>query len=119
MFYVDTAKKHDLTVLKERKEDFAGRVEGGVIIADKGYISKDFAEEMEKRSVRFVAVKRGNMIKSDEEAKYYRFLSKLKKKIETLFSVADNFGLKFIKAVSEEVWLLKSSSHYSPLTSIS
>ncbi len=59
------------------------------------------------------------MIKSDEVAKYYRFLSKLKKKIETLFSVADNFGLKFIKAMSEKVWLLKSPSHYSPLTSIS
>jgi len=28
------------------------------------------------------------------------FLSRLRKKIETLFSVTDNFGLKFIRAVS-------------------
>ena len=49
---------------------------------------------MEKRSVVFIAVKRENMIRSDEEAEYYGFLSR--KKIETLFSVADNFGLRFI-----------------------
>jgi len=48
------------------------------------------------------------MVKSDEEAEYYGFLSRLRKKIETLFSVAENFGLKFIRAVSRrglaEVW---------------
>jgi DNA-binding LacI/PurR family transcriptional regulator len=55
---------------------------------------------MKKRDVDFIAVKRENMVKSDEEAEYYRFLSRLRKKIETLFSVADNFGLKFIRAVS-------------------
>ena len=67
---------------------------------DKGYVSKDFAEEMERRNVRFIAVKRVNMVKSDEEAEYYGFLSRVRKKIETLFSVAENFGLKFIRAVS-------------------
>ncbi len=30
------------------------------------------------------------MIKSDEEAEYYGFLSRLRKKIETFFSVAEN-----------------------------
>jgi len=57
---------------------------------DKGYVSKDFAEEMRKRDVDFIAVKRENMIKSDEEAEYYGSLSRVRKKIETLFSVADN-----------------------------
>ena len=52
---------------------------------------------MEKRGVRFVAVKRENMIKSDEEAEYYGFFSRLRKKIETS---SDNSGLKFIIAVS-------------------
>ncbi len=37
--------------------------------------------------------------RSDEEAEYYGFLSRVRKKIETLFSVAENFGLKFIRAV--------------------
>jgi len=55
---------------------------------------------MKKRDVVFIAVKRENMVKSDEEAEYYRSLSRVRKKIETLFSVADNFGLKFIRAVS-------------------
>ncbi len=55
---------------------------------------------MERKSVDFIAVKRENMVKSYEEAEYYGFLSRVRKKIETLFSVADNFGLKFIRAVS-------------------
>ena len=100
LFYVDTAKKHDLAVLKEKKDDFAEKLEGETVIADKGYVSREFAEEMERRNVRFIAVKRENMIKGDEEAEYYGFLSRVRKKIETLFSVADNFGLKFIRAVS-------------------
>jgi len=87
-------------VLKKKKEDFAERLEGEKVIADKGYVSKEFAEEMGRRNVRFIAVKRENMIKSDEEAEYYGFLSRLRKKIETLFSLADNFGLRFIRAVS-------------------
>ncbi|WP_456328368.1 hypothetical protein [Archaeoglobus sp.] len=45
---------------------------------------------MRKRDVDFIAVKRVNMVKSDEEAEYYGFFSRLRKKIETLFSVADN-----------------------------
>ena len=77
-------------------------MKGETVIADKGYVSKDFAEEMEKRGVRFVAIKRENMVKSYDEAKYYSYLSRLRKKIETLFSVAENFGLKFIRAVSRK-----------------
>ena len=77
-------------------------MKGETVIADKGYVSKEFAEKMEKRSVVFIAVKRENMIKSDEEAEYYGLLSKLRKKIETLFSVAGNFGLRFIRSVSRK-----------------
>ena len=86
--------------MKEKIDDFSERLKGVTVIADKGYVSKDFAEELEKRGVRFVAIKRENMVKSDEEAKYYSYLSRLRKKIETLFSVVENFGLKFIRAVS-------------------
>lgn len=45
------------------KDDFAERLKGEVVIADKGYVSKKFAEEMEVREVKFVAVKRENMVK--------------------------------------------------------
>ena len=88
--------------MKEKIDDFSERLKGETVIADKGYVSKDFAEEMEKRGVRFVAIKRVNMVKSYDEAKYYSYLSRLRKKIETLFSVAENFGLKFIRAVSRK-----------------
>ena len=37
-----TAKKHDLAILKEKKDDFAEKLEGEKVIADKGYVSKDF-----------------------------------------------------------------------------
>ena len=94
-----TARKHDLAILKEKKDDFAERLKGEVVIADKGYVSKDF-QEMKKRNVVFIAVKRENMVKSNEETEYYGFLSRVRKKIETLFSVAENFGLKFIRTVS-------------------
>jgi len=43
-----TARKHDLAILKEKKDDFAEKLEGEKVIADKGYVSKDFAEEMER-----------------------------------------------------------------------
>ena len=46
------------------------------------------------------------MIKSDEESKYY--IPKLRKKIEILFLVADNFGLWFIRAVSKMGVIVKS-----------
>jgi len=64
-------------------EEFAEMVRGETVIADKGYVSKEFAEEMEKRGVKFIAIRRKNMIKSEEEVKYYRRLSKLRRRIET------------------------------------
>ena len=33
----------------KKRDDFAEKLDGEVIIADKGYVSKEFAEEMEKR----------------------------------------------------------------------
>jgi len=45
-------------VLKENVEDFSERLKGKMVIADKGYVSKVFAKEMECKKVRFVAIKR-------------------------------------------------------------
>jgi len=53
-----------------------------------------------KRCIIFIAIKRKNMIKTEEERKYYKELSRMRKIIDTLFSVADNFGLRFIRAIS-------------------
>ena len=87
-------------MLKEKKEDFAERLKGETVIADKGYISKDFAEEMRKRGVVFIAVKRENMIKSDEEAEYYIPLQIEKEDRNTILSCRKS--VKFIKAVSRK-----------------
>jgi len=48
-------------------EEFAKMVRGKTVIADKGYVSKKFAGEMEERGVKFISIKRKNMIKSEEE----------------------------------------------------
>ncbi|MBW9222619.1 transposase [Methanothermococcus sp. SCGC AD-155-C09] len=85
LFSADTAKKHDLTILKEKMEEFAEMVRGKTVIADKEYVGEKFAGEMEVRGVKFTAIKRKNMIKSEGEAKYYRGLSKLRRRIETFF----------------------------------
>ncbi|HIP58428.1 MAG TPA: hypothetical protein EYH00_03895 [Archaeoglobus profundus] len=45
------------------------------------------------------------MIKSYKESEYY--IPKLRKKIKTLFSVADEFGLGFIRAVSRKGLIVK------------
>jgi len=50
---------------------------------------------MEKKRAELITIKRKNMIKSDMETRYYRSLSKIREKIETLFSVLDNLGLRF------------------------
>ena len=100
LLYISTAKKHDLTILKEKIEDFAKRLKGETLIGDKGYISKEFSKKMKKRGITFIAVKRKNMIESDKEREYYRFLSKVERKL-TLFSVVDNL-LRFIRAVSRK-----------------
>ena len=94
-------------MLKEKCNDFSKRLKDKTVIADEGYVSKDFVEEMKKRCIKFVAVKRKNMIRSNDEMKYYLSLSKLRKIIETLFFIADNFGLKFIRAVSRKDFAVK------------
>ncbi|MBW9222234.1 transposase [Methanothermococcus sp. SCGC AD-155-C09] len=119
LLYINTAKKHDLTILKEKIEDFAKRLKGETVIGDKGYVSKEFSKKMKKRGVTFIAIKRKNMIKSDKEREYYRSLSKLRKKIETLFSVVDNFGLRFIRAVSRRGLAVKIILSLSVSISIS
>jgi len=48
----------------------------------------------------YVAIKRVNMIKSEIERMYYRFLSVVRIIIETRFSQLDEFGVRFMRAVS-------------------
>jgi len=67
---------------------------------------KKFAGELEKKEG-VVAIKRKNMIKSEEESEYYRRLSKLRRRIETLFSIGENFGFRFIRTVSRRGLVVK------------
>ena len=84
--FTDTAKKHGLTILKEKEDDFAERLKGETVIADKGYVSREFAEEMEKRGVVFVAVKGEDMMKGGGGAEHYGSLSSEKGDRNTVLS---------------------------------
>jgi len=107
LLYVDPANEHDLTIIKDRKEDFIERFRGSMVILDKAYIDRGFEEEMRERGVNYIAIKRKNMIRSEDEREYYRALSKLRKMIETIFSQVENLGLRFIRAVSRRGLAIK------------
>ncbi|MBW9222698.1 hypothetical protein KKP97_06615 [Methanothermococcus sp. SCGC AD-155-C09] len=49
-------------------------------------MSREFSKKMKKKDVTFITVKRENMIEGYKEQEYYRFLSKLRKKINTFLS---------------------------------
>jgi hypothetical protein len=98
--YVDPANKHDITIIKEREEDFSNRFNGCIVILDKGYVDKRFADTMRSKGVEYIAIKRDNMIKTREESLYYKLLSRARRIIETRFSQLEEFGAKFIRAVS-------------------
>jgi hypothetical protein len=55
---------------------------------------------MGRKGVEYIAIKRENMVKSEEEKVYHRILSRIRRMIETLFSQLEEFGLRFIRAVS-------------------
>lgn len=107
LLYVDPADKHDITIVKERVEDFCERFRGCVVLLDKGYVDEGFAEVMRARGVWYVAIKRVNMIKSECERVYYRFLSVVRRIIETRFSQLDEFGARFMRAVSRRSLAVK------------
>jgi hypothetical protein len=46
LIYVDPANKQDITIVKERVEDFCERFRGCVLLLDKGYVDEGFAEVM-------------------------------------------------------------------------
>jgi hypothetical protein len=55
---------------------------------------------MRSKGVKYIAIKRDNMIKTKEESLYYKLLSRARRIIETRFSQLEEFGAKFIRAVS-------------------
>jgi hypothetical protein len=52
------------------------------------------------QGVGYIAIKRRNMIRDEKEKRLYRFLSRIRRIIETRFSQLEEFGLRFIRAVS-------------------
>ena len=62
---------------------------------------------MKNKSIEYIAIKRENMIRLNDEKEYYKFLSKLRRIIETIFSQIENLGLRFIRAISRRGLAIK------------
>jgi hypothetical protein len=55
---------------------------------------------MKAKGVEYVAIKRDNMVKSEDEKLYYQLLSRVRRIIETRFSQLEEFEARLIRAVS-------------------
>jgi DNA-binding LacI/PurR family transcriptional regulator len=62
---------------------------------------------MKNKGIEYITIKRENMIRSNDEKEYYKFLSKLRRIIETIFSQIENLGLRFIRAISRRGLAIK------------
>lgn len=82
-FVLAPAGPHDVTLVKDVLDGFYNLFVGG----DKGYVSKELADELlEKQGIRLISKKRKNQkIKNTSEEKY--FLGKCRKIIETVGSI--------------------------------
>jgi hypothetical protein len=58
--------------------------------------------------VEYVAIKRDNMIRSEDERSHYRILSRMRRIIKTRFSQLEEFGAKFIRAISRRGLAVKT-----------
>jgi hypothetical protein len=63
---------------------------------------------MRDKNVGYVAIKRDNMIKSEDEKLYYQLLSRLRRIIETRFSQLEEFEARLIRAVSRRGLAVKT-----------
>ncbi len=52
-----------MKVLKENKGKFIGMNRNSTLILDKGYVDEEFAVDMELHGIRYIAIKRRNMMK--------------------------------------------------------
>ena len=62
---------------------------------------------MKKEGIEYIAIKRENMIKLEEEKEYYKALSKIRRIIETIFSKLEELGLRFIRAITRKGLAIK------------
>ena len=97
---MNPANTHDLTIVKKNKDDFVARFRNETVLLDKGYIDMELEDEMGKKGVQYLVIKRRNMIKTEREKVHYQTLSKLRRVIETRFSQLEEFGQRFVRAVS-------------------
>jgi hypothetical protein len=71
---------------------------------------------MRTKSVEYIAIKRDNMIESEDEKLYYQLLSRVERIIEWRFSQLEEFGVRLIRAVSRRGLAVKITYPYYPST---
>jgi len=101
LLFINPANQHDKDILEENYKEIVKEFENCVIIGDKDYIDKGLQNLFKLGGVYFIPIKRKNMIKSNEEVKMYKKLSKLRKIIETNLSKLVELFPRHIRAVSK------------------
>jgi hypothetical protein len=99
--FINPANQHDKDILEENYKEIVRNFKNCVIIGDKGYIDKGLQNLFKLGGVYFIPIKRKNMLKSNEEAKKYKELNKLRKVIETNLSKLVGLLPRHIRAVSK------------------
>lgn len=98
--YISYANEHDATAAKKY---LPAMKENSTIIGDKGYVSKPLKSFLEKFGINLNAIQRSNMGKDKD----YFIKRKLRKKVETVFSIITGRFGNVIKATSIDGFLTK------------
>lgn len=99
-FYISNASTHDITA----SYNFAFNLpENSILIGDKGYVSSNLADFLGQFNINLSPIFRKNMKKDNE----YFIKRKIRKSIETVFSVITSKFGKYIRATSFSGFLTK------------
>ena len=98
--YISYASEHDATAAKKYLPAMKA---SSIVVGDKGYVSKPLKSFLEKFSIDLNAIQRCNM----GEDKDYFIKRKLRKKVETVFSIITGRFGNVIKATSIDGFLTK------------
>jgi len=98
--YISYANEHDVKTAKRYLPTMKSNT---TVIGDKGYLSKTLKEFLAKLGINLTAIQRSNM----KEDKDYFIKRKLRKKVETVFSIITGRFGNVIKATSIDGFLTK------------
>jgi hypothetical protein len=102
--YISYGNEHDVVAAKKYLPDISNNA---LVIGDKGYISKDTQHFLSTLGITLNPIYRSNMDTPHQQDEDYRLKRKIRKQVETVFSVITSRFGKTIKATSIDGFLTK------------